>query len=460
MFRTRFRTFLGAAASLLAATSLGVIAATVSATVTPAPAHASTVGGIISRSEVLARAQWWMNTYGIIYSQRQADAKSDGDGHTYRPDCSGFVSMAWHLPKLAGGWDRNTDSLATQGDTTWLNSYDELLPGDALLGVVYGHVALFAGWDDSAHTRMRVYEEYDETKEGNLNVYNRSFYSANGFRGLRYNKIGDPVSGGGRLAFVKTRNTGSGKVEVHQLPAPYQSFDMNAATGLSAAENGLGSFEMLGNQLVYFKTRSTGSGKVELHTRTAESGFQSGGDVATWFNVGDGGNGVFQMVNGDIVFIKTRNTSTGKVEVHRVSGANLAGPPVLSTGSIISTADAGNGTFQMSGNDLVFIKTRNTSTGKVEVHVADGATNYGTWKMNAVTAFSTGDGPNGFWSVRNVWTSGVGDLIFIKTRSTSTGKVELFGASAGAGYQQLNMATPTAISSGDGGNGSFNLNLG
>jgi hypothetical protein len=70
-------------------------------------AHASSVGGSITRSEVIARAQYWLDRGDTWYSLDQADAISDGTGGAYRPDCSGFVSMAWHLPKKTDGWDFN-----------------------------------------------------------------------------------------------------------------------------------------------------------------------------------------------------------------------------------------------------------------------------------------------------------------------------------------------------------------
>jgi len=452
--RSTVRTVFSTAAALLAAASLGLVAATLSTTIAAAPAQASTVAGPISRTEVLARAQWWIDTYGVIYSQDQADAKPDGDGHTYRPDCSGFVSMAWHLPKLANGWDRSTDSLAPEqfADTAYLNSYDDLLPGDAVLGVAYGHVVLFAGWVDAAHTTMRFYEEYDFGQEGRLTTRDRSWFAANGFRAIRYKKVGT-----WQLSLVKTRSI-SGNIEVHEAADPYQSFGLHAATGLSAGEANLGQFQLLSDQLMYVKTSATGSGRVELHSRSAASGFQSPGvDLATWFSVGDGSNGLFSIVNGDLVFIKTRNTGSGMVEVHRVSGANLTGPPVYSVATLIPTADAANGTFQMVGNDLVFIKTHNTGSGRVEVHIADPATNYTTWKLHAATVFSSGDWTNGVFSMHNVYSGGDGDLVFIKTRSTGTGTVELFVASGGGGYGSLNLATPTAYSVGDGGNGWWDL---
>lgn len=444
------------------AVSSGVVVAVADAVVAiPTVAHAaSAIDGPITRAEIISRAQFWLNK-GIIYGSGNYP---DPQGKGYRTDCSGYVSMAWHL-----GSSRVTYDDPIVGNLAAVSTRitkEQMQPGDMMmaLGVgAAGHAVLFAGWADAAHTRYNAYDfgstpvRYRSDSTGGAVPY-PYFTDGRTFLPYRYNNITGADTAGSRLSFVKTRNTGSGWIELHELPTPFQSYDMHAATGFSAAESSLGTFAIVDGQLVYFKTRNTASGRVELHTRTPESGYQSGGDIATWFNVGDGSNGVFQLLpNGDIVFIKTRNTSTGKVEVHRISGADLWGPPVLSVATIVSSADAGNGTFQMSGNDLVFIKTRNTGTGKVEVHVADGGTTYSSWKLNTSSVFSTADGLNGLWSVRNIWTGGVGDLIFIKTRNTGTGTVELFGASASAGYQQMDMATPTGINGGDGANGTFTL---
>lgn len=73
------------------------------------------------------------------------------------------------------------------------------------------------------------------------------------------------------------------------------------------------------------------------------------------------------------------------------------------------------------------------------------------------TVFSTTDGGNGWWSIRNVW--GNRDLVFIKTRNTGSGKIELFGASAAA-LPADELATPTAIGGSETSNRFFNLKHG
>jgi hypothetical protein len=131
------------------------------------------------------RAAQWVGK--VYYSQDQSDAASDGDGHYYRPDCSGFVSMAWHLPKKSDGWDLNTGDFGSWAGKTWLASLDDLEPGDAILGVSYGHIALFDHWDNSAHTSATVYEEYQTGYTAAHHSVSRSFYDNSGFRGIRYN---------------------------------------------------------------------------------------------------------------------------------------------------------------------------------------------------------------------------------------------------------------------------------
>jgi hypothetical protein len=214
-----FRRLVNTALGVFLAAGMGVLAGTAAVVVADKPfaAHASTVGGSITRSEVLSRAQWWINTYGVIYSQNQANQKPDPDGHRYRPDCSGFVAMAWHLPKKSDGWDRYTGDLAAFGDTTWLGSLDDLQPGDAILGVNYGHVALFDKWANSSRTQMWIYDEFSSSAEGRHAVKDKSWYQANGFRGLRYNRIVNDGGGGGRAsnAPVSVADfTGDGKADI------------------------------------------------------------------------------------------------------------------------------------------------------------------------------------------------------------------------------------------------------
>ncbi|MEO3863123.1 VCBS repeat-containing protein [Acrocarpospora sp. B8E8] len=120
------------------------------------PAHASTVGGEITRNEVLERAQNWVDR-GIKYNLTRSSASltTDPEGsHRYGPDCSGFVSMVWHLePGQYGGL--NTSGFASWSGKINLSSLHDLLPGDALLRS--GHIELFAGWKNESDHGQGAY---------------------------------------------------------------------------------------------------------------------------------------------------------------------------------------------------------------------------------------------------------------------------------------------------------------
>lgn len=80
-------------------------------------------GKAITPDEVLARAVDW-DEANPTYCQ--SDTFPDRHGKQYRPDCSGFVSMAWHLP----GYPRTTHTLP---EVSTRIPIDEVQPGDALI---------------------------------------------------------------------------------------------------------------------------------------------------------------------------------------------------------------------------------------------------------------------------------------------------------------------------------------
>lgn len=144
------------AASRTIAIAALMVAGTLAA---PASAHAaSSVGGSISRSEVISRAQYWVKKK-VPYSMNRTAA--DPQGRKYRTDCSGMVSMALHLSTSA-----NTVSLPSYLTAI---SWSSLKPGDVVgtLGSgtagANGHVVLFNGWYNSAHTVFRTLEEKGST---------------------------------------------------------------------------------------------------------------------------------------------------------------------------------------------------------------------------------------------------------------------------------------------------------
>ncbi|MGV9271054.1 hypothetical protein ACWDRR_41185 [Kitasatospora sp. NPDC003701] len=100
---------------------------------------ASTRGGPITRSEIIARAQYWVDHQPGPYDQGGYSPGPGGD-FDYRRDCSGYVSMAWHLD--ANAW---TGSLSDA--YTYPIDRGDLRPGD-ILNNYTEHVFIFDRWLD------------------------------------------------------------------------------------------------------------------------------------------------------------------------------------------------------------------------------------------------------------------------------------------------------------------------
>ncbi|MET9296768.1 VCBS repeat-containing protein [Streptomyces sp. NPDC003077] len=146
--------------------------------VAKAAAADSTVGGEISRAEMIERVQYWIDK-GVPYSQ--AATYPDVEGKRYRTDCSGLVSMAWHLPNSETTWTLPSFS-------TRLGSLDDLQPGDALNNI-NSHVVLFVGWTDSSHTTANIMEHARPGTNARKATYSRNYIVNNGFKPYRYKKV-------------------------------------------------------------------------------------------------------------------------------------------------------------------------------------------------------------------------------------------------------------------------------
>lgn len=152
------------------------------------------------------------------------------------------------------------------------------------------------------------------------------------------------MAASGGLVYIKTRNTGSGKIEVHILSraSNYENFSVHRATTFGVEDNGVWGIQLspglpVGsvpaaegtpsrhNDLYYIKTHGTGTGTVEVHMDSGRSNWSRREiSVGTTFPLE--GDGVFLMAyvtqqgidqqHPDLVCIKTRNTGSGKVEIH------------------------------------------------------------------------------------------------------------------------------------------------
>jgi hypothetical protein len=184
--------------------------------------------------------------------------------------------------------------------------------------------------------------------------------------------------------------------------------------------------------LVFIKTRNTGSGKIEVHYTPGESRFQQAyHSYASVFGVEDNGTWLMQSWVGDgrddLVYIKTRDTGTGKVEVHVASAASNYSEFVWHSGSCFGLENDGVWTMSNKG-DLVYIKTKNTGSNKIEIHVASRSSDYQQFTVHEPTGFDVED--NGTWCISPKVAGSFPDLYYIKNRNVQGVEVHAVSASS------------------------------
>ncbi|MEH0108110.1 cell wall-associated hydrolase [Tersicoccus sp. MR15.9] len=122
-------------------------ATTASTSTTSSTASTATATATISRSTIISRARTWVTAH-VPYNQQ--GYHRDPQGKLYREDCSGYVSMAWHL--------RTSYVTSTLPQVSHRITKTQLRPGDVMLKTS-GHVVIFNGWANTAHTKYNAMEE-------------------------------------------------------------------------------------------------------------------------------------------------------------------------------------------------------------------------------------------------------------------------------------------------------------
>jgi hypothetical protein len=328
-----------------------------------------------------------------------------------------------------------------------------------------GHVALDVAGGD---TVVSSYEEANHNiHEFSIAARNRAGYPYLGWM----MPPGVSASGGGAvtgtLFFIKTKNTGSGKVEIHSVSAAsgYQT-GIDTTTWFSPADADNGWFQMYGGTLYFVKTKNTGSGHVEVHTATASSGYQNGGHWVSAFSPADADNGWFQIADvnhdgsPDLEFIKTHNATSGRVEFFIADGSPARQYSVVTTAiaTALSAGEANNGWFNVAYNgDLIYIKTHNTSSGTVEFFRLTAGSSYQNFSVMTATTYSAADADNGWFSGLDANGNGTTDEVFLKNHNTSSGKIEVFYSDGASGLQQRTFSAASRFSSADANSGWFQL---
>jgi hypothetical protein len=312
--------------------------------------------------------------------------------------------------------------LPAKNDGTWYYSAVWVgIDGDASPDVFQAGVECEAMSPASGPTQTRIYAWWEWFPENEVQITNF------------------PVSAGDKISCIMT------------LSLPYESRILEVGTTFAPETDGtwlMADYDRDGiPDLVFIKTANTGTGKVEVHIASGASKYQTRIlEVGTTFAPETDGTWLMADYDRDgipdLVFIKTSNTGTGKVEVHVASGASHYQTRILEVGTTF--APETDGTWLMADYDrdgipdLVFIKTSNTGTGMVEIHIASGASNYQTRILEVATTFAPEN--DGTWCMSDYNRDGIPDIVFVKTSNTGTGTVEVHVAS-GAGSMAFNLGS-------------------
>ena len=144
----------------------------------------------LSRSTILASATGGRRTAierGFGWLDAQVPYSQSAYKAGYRTDCSGFVSMCWQL-----GTSYTTADFSTGGGKSGpIGSYGKLLPGDALVhrSNGAGHMMLFLGWNDSAHSAACVLEQASTASDMQFRARSASSLTAGGYKAIRADKL-------------------------------------------------------------------------------------------------------------------------------------------------------------------------------------------------------------------------------------------------------------------------------
>ncbi|SBT45836.1 FG-GAP repeat domain-containing protein [Micromonospora auratinigra] len=160
------------------AATLGLVGALTGALVGVTPAEASVLNGPITRTEIVDRAQNWVDRgFKYLSDSDRSTWASDAENpdHLYRRDCSGLVSMAWHL-----GRSYVTDEFMLSNSLWTTIAKDDMRAGDAV--VRDGHMEMFVRWKSATdHSQGAYVYSFNQTGETVRNPYEKSNFGILGF---------------------------------------------------------------------------------------------------------------------------------------------------------------------------------------------------------------------------------------------------------------------------------------
>jgi hypothetical protein len=287
---------------------------------------------------------------------------------------------------------------------------------------------------------------------GHVKLSDRSFvaYANGGATFGRWNLDMLPITFR-NLYGIKKWSTGSGKIEVHNVDGAanftkYYTQSATSAAQITSTQNSLASFCMddwAGTtvpDLFTISKSGTGSSKVEVHVLSGASGYQTYSLHATTLMGLSTDPTTFSAFTydwdrdgrADVITVHKTGTGSGKMDL-RVMGAKdnyssyllQVAMPLVST-TVPESWVFGMGDWNRDGiTDLYAIQKSGTSSGKVEVHVLNGANNFQSFLSEQLLpiTFSTSNGHE--FSVADWDGDGIADLVLMSKNQTGSNKTEV-----------------------------------
>ena len=203
-------------------------------------------------------------------------------------------------------------------------------------------------------------------------------------------------------------------------------------------------------RLIFIRTRNTSSGFVEaryLSNGGTTAPFVTTMHYQTPFPEAKAANGTWRLSASDLgmpdqhlVLIQSTGTASGKVEVSYAMWGSVAVNRTWT--SMYPAGDQGSATWFWAkmtptspAPDLVCVQTSDTDSGWVELSYATAASNYLKLGRRWVTDFDTADAANGIWQLVDVDDDQQLELVFVKTKNTRSGRIEVYVARPGDNYK-------------------------